>query len=97
MTTTTVRLEAALKARIEAAARRAGKTPHAFILEAISQTVDRVEYEHELHRLADERWATLVATGKTVSLDAATAYVRARGRGERPRKPRARKLGRRVT
>lgn len=94
MSTTTIRLEAALKARIDAAARRAGKSPHAFILEAIAQTVDRAEHEDELHRLADERWATLLTTGKTVTWDAATAYVRARGRGEHPRKPAARKLGR---
>lgn len=94
MSTTTIRLEAQLKARIEAAARRAGKSPHAFILEALSQTVEQVEHEDELHRLADERWATLLTTGKTVAWNDATAYVRARGRGERPRKPAARKLGR---
>lgn len=94
MSTTTIRLEAALKARIEAVARKAGKTPHAFILEAISQTVERAEHENELDRLADDRWATLLKTGKTVAWSDAAAYVRARGRGETPRKPAARKLGR---
>lgn len=94
MSTTTVRLEARLKARLAAAARRAGKTPHAFIVDAISQTVEQVEHEDELHRLADERWAALLATGKSVSWDASKAYVRARVRGGRPRKPAARKLGR---
>jgi predicted transcriptional regulator len=94
VSTTTIRLEAALKARIEAAARKAGKSPHAFILDAISQTVDQAEQEDELHQLANERWATLLKTGKTVAWDDATAYVRARGRGEHPRKPAARKLGR---
>jgi predicted transcriptional regulator len=94
MSTTTIRLEAALKARIEAAARKAGKSPHAFILDAISQTVDQAEQEDELHELANERWATLLKRGKTVAWSDATAYVRARGRGEQPRKPAARKLGR---
>jgi predicted transcriptional regulator len=94
MSTTTIRLERALKARLEAAARKAGKSPHAFILEAISQTVEQAEQADELQRLADERWATLLTTGKTVAWDDAAAYVRARGRGEHPRKPASRKLGR---
>ena len=43
MSTTTIRLEDDLKARINAAAAQAGKTAHAFILEAIAQTVEQVE------------------------------------------------------
>ena len=39
MSTTTIRLEDDLKARINAAAAQAGKTAHAFILEAIAQTL----------------------------------------------------------
>lgn len=94
MSTTTIRLEAALKARLAAAARRTGKTPHAFILEAISQSLDLAEQEDELERLAEERWAKLRSTGRTVSWEAATTYLRAKGRGERARRPVARKLGR---
>lgn len=94
MSTTTIRLDAALKARLAAAARRTGQTSHAFIVDAIAQTVARAEQEDELHRVADERWAKLMATGKSVAWGDATAYVRARARGERPRKPSARKLGR---
>lgn len=94
MSTTTIRLEAALKARLAAAARRAGKTPHAFILEAISQSLDRAEQEDDLERLAEERWAKLISTGRTVSWEAATTYLRTKGRGERARRPVARKLGR---
>ncbi len=93
-TTTTIRIEAALKARLAAAARRTGKSAHAFIVDAIEQTVERAEQEDELHRIADERWVKLLATGTSVSWDAAQAYVRARGRGKRPRKPAARKLAR---
>jgi len=94
MSTTTIRIDAALKARIAAVARRTGKSPHAFILDAISQTVERVEREDELHRIADERWATLLATGKTVSWDEAKAYLRAKSRSEHARKPATRRLGR---
>jgi predicted transcriptional regulator len=38
MTTTTIRIGDDLKARVAAAARRAEKTTHAFILDAIAQT-----------------------------------------------------------
>ena len=94
MTTTTIRIEDDLKARVAAAAERAGKTAHAFILDAIAQTVEQVELDEAFHRVADERWAKVLATGKTVPWDDAKAYLEARARGERPRKPVARKLGR---
>ena len=94
MSTTTIRIDSELKARIADVARRTGKTPHAFILEAISQTVERVEHEDELHRIADQRWATLLATGKTIPWDEAKAYLRAKSRGVQGRKPARRRLGR---
>lgn len=94
MSTTTIRIEDDLKARIAAAAERAGKTAHAFILDAIAQTVEQVELDDEFHRVADERWTKLLATGKTVPWDEAKSYLEARSRGQRPRKPVARKLGR---
>jgi predicted transcriptional regulator len=92
MSTTTVRLDPALKARLAAVARRVGKTPHALILEAISQTVEQAEFDDELHRLAEERWAAFLKTGKAVSWDDAKEYLRALGRGERPKRPVARKI-----
>jgi len=94
MSTTTIRIEDDLKARVAAAAERAGKTAHAFILDAIAQTVEQVELDDDFHRVADERWAKVLATGKTVPWNEAKAYLEARSRGERPRKPSARKLGR---
>ena len=94
MSTTTIRIEDDLKARVAAAAERAGKTPHAFILEAIAQTVEQAELDDEFHRLADRRWAKVLATGKTVSWDDAKTYLEARARGDRTRKPAARKLAR---
>jgi len=94
MTTTTIRIAEDLKARVSAAAERAGKTAHAFILDAITQTVEQAEVDEEFHRVADERWGKVLATGKTVPWNDAKAYLEARARGERPRKPVARKLGR---
>lgn len=94
MSTTTIRIDDELKARVAAAADRAGKTAHAFILDAIAKTLAQVELDDEFHRVADARWARVLATGKTVPWDAAKAYLEARSRGERPRNPAARKLGR---
>ena len=93
-TTTTIRIKGDLKARVAAAAERAGKTAHAFILDAIARTVEQVELDEAFHRVADERWAKVLATGKTVPWDAAKAWLEARSRGERARKPAARKPGR---
>jgi predicted transcriptional regulator len=88
--TTTIRIDDDLKARIAAAAERAGKTAHAFILDAIARTVERVELDEAFHRVADERWAEILATGKTVPWDEAKIWLEARSRGKRPRKPVAR-------
>jgi predicted transcriptional regulator len=92
MTTTTIRLEDDLKARIAAAAGLAGKTAHAFILEAISQTVEQVELDHEFHGLAAQRWAKIKTTGKTVSWDEARTYLQAKANGDSPKKPKSRNV-----
>ena len=76
MPTTTIRIEDELKARVATAAARAGKTAHAFILDAIAQTVEQAELDEAFHRDADERWANVLATGKTVPLDPAKAGAR---------------------
>jgi len=91
MSTTTIRIEDDLKARVAAAAQRAGKTAHAFILDAISQTVEQVELDNAFNATADQRWAKFQASGKTVPWDDAKAYLAARARGEPARKPAARK------
>jgi predicted transcriptional regulator len=91
MATTTIRLDEDLKARVADAAARAGKSAHAFILDAIATTVEQVELDEEFHRLAARRWAKVLATGKTVPWNDAKAWVEARSRGENPRRPAARK------
>ena len=93
MPTTTIRIEDDLKARVAAASERAGKTAHAFILDAIAQTVEQAELDDDFHRVADARWAKVLATGKTVPWADAKTYLEARARGERPRKPVGRRLG----
>lgn len=91
MATTTIRIDDELKMRMTAAAQSAGKTPHAFILDAIAATVEQVELETEFAAIAERRWASIVATGKTVPWEAATQHLLARSRGERTRRPFAQK------
>ena len=91
MSTTTIRLDHDLKARVAAAAKRAGKTPHGFIMDAIARTVEEAERDDEFHRLADERWAEFLANGKSVPWEEARKYLLARARVEKPPRPRARK------
>jgi len=92
MSTTTIRIEDDLKQRIASAAERAGKTAHAFIVEAIAQTVERAEAEEALHAVAEKRWAKFLATGETVSWDETKAYLSARAKGAKPTKPVARRI-----
>jgi len=92
MSTTTIRIEDELKARVAAVAGLSGKTTHAFIVDAIAQTVEQMEQDNAFHALADQRWDVILATGKTVPWEAARTYLQARANGESPRKPAARKL-----
>ncbi|SOE06133.1 Predicted transcriptional regulator [Variovorax sp. YR752] len=93
MSTTTIRIEDELKARIAAAAARSGRSSHAFILEALSDMVERSEMDEELHRIADKRWAALQRTGESVAWEDAKAYFQARAAGKKAHRPSARKLG----
>lgn len=92
MSTTTIRIDEELKSRVAAAAQRVGKTSHAFIVDAIARMVEQAELEEAFDRIADDRWAALLSSGKSVAWSGAKAWLDARARGERPRRPAARKL-----
>ena len=96
MTTTTIRIEEDMKLRVAAAAERAGKSAHAFIVDAIANTVEQTEIDDDFHNMADARWAKLLATGKSVPWSDAKAYLQARARGESARKPSAANFARKI-
>ena len=50
-------------------------------------TAEHAEPSDDFQRVADERWAQVLATGMTVPWEAARAYLEARARGEMPRRP----------
>lgn len=93
MSTTTIRIDEKLKARVAVAAARVGKTPHAFIVDAITENVEQADVDAEFHRLADARWTKVLATGKTVPWDEARGYLESRARGEHATRPSKRKSG----
>ena len=65
MSTTTIRLSEALKARVAAAAEGAGKSTHSFILEAIAEKTEQEE-RADFDELADARFSAILATGKAI-------------------------------
>lgn len=94
MSTTTIRLPDDLKARVAAAAERAGTTAHSFILEAIAEKADQEERRSDFHDLAEQRYAKIVASGKTIPWDQMRRYLEDRLAGKKVSRPTARKLAR---
>ncbi|MBI1890946.1 MAG: ribbon-helix-helix protein, CopG family [Burkholderiales bacterium] len=94
MSTTTIRLPDDLKARVAAAAERAGTTAHSFILEAIAEKAAQEEKRAEFQELAEQRYANIVATGKTISWDQMRLYLEDRLAGKKATRPKARKMAR---
>lgn len=92
MSTTTLRLPAPLKKRLDRLARDGQQTAHSLMLEAIERAVAEREEAQALERLASARWASLVKTGQVVEADAMKGFVRSVARGEPVSRPRGRKL-----
>lgn len=94
MSTTTIRLPEDLKVRISAAAKRAGTTSHSFILEAIAEKADQEERRADFNQVAEERYARIVASGKTIPWNEMRGYLEDRLAGRKAKRPSARKLAR---
>jgi predicted transcriptional regulator len=94
MSTTTIRLPQELKARVVAAAKRAGTTAHSFILEAIAERADEEERRSDFHDVAEKRYSRIAASGKTIPWSEMRAYLENRIAGKKARRPVAKKLAR---
>ena len=92
MSTTTIRLEDDLKERVGAAAARAGKTAHAFIRDAIAESVEQAEYEAEMDRICEERWAEFLKTGEAIPWEEVKAYMKQTAAGEKAERPVPRRI-----
>lgn len=94
MTTTTIRLPEDLKTRVASAAKHAGTTAHAFILEAIAEKTAQEERRTDFDAEAEARYARIVASGKTIPWKEMRHYLEARIAGKAVKRPSARKLAR---
>lgn len=94
MSTTTIRLPEDLKARVAAAAKRSGKTAHAFIIEAIAEKTEQDNLRADFDVVAENRYAGIVASGKTIPWEEMRGYLQDRLAGKVVKRPAARKLAR---
>ena len=94
MSTTTIRLTDKLKARVAQAAKRAGTTTHAFILDAIAEKAEQEDKRAAFDDQAEDRYAHIVATGKTIPWQEMRGYLEDRLAGKEVKRPVARKLAR---
>ncbi|MCD9004997.1 DUF1778 domain-containing protein [Luteimonas sp. XNQY3] len=92
MSTTTIRLPDALKARIAKAAEAAGTTSHHFILEAIAEKAELAERRADFHAEADQRWNEFLDTGQSIPWDEMRRYLTDRSHGKAGPRPVARKF-----
>jgi predicted transcriptional regulator len=95
MSTTTIRLPEELKARVAKAAKRTGASTHGFILEAIAEKAEQEERRADFDAVAEERYADIVSSGKTIPWQEMRSYLEERLAGNKARRPVARKLAQR--
>jgi hypothetical protein len=94
MPTTTIRMPEDLKALVAAAAKRSGTTSHGFILQAIAEKAEQENLRAKFDAVAEDRYAEIVSSGKTISWDAMRGYLEDRLVGKKAKRPVARKLAR---
>jgi len=94
VSTTTIRLPEDLKARFAAAAKRAGTTAHGSILEAIAEKADQAERRADFHDVAEQRYADLLASGKSIPWAKMRSYLEDRIAGKTFARPVAKRLAR---
>jgi len=94
MSTTTIRLPQNLKERVARAAERAGTTAHSFILEAIAEKAEQEERQGEFRDTAEQRYAEIVASGKTVPWKEMRRYLERRLTSNKVTQPKPRTLAR---
>ena len=94
MSTTTIRMSEDLKARVAAAAKRSGTTSHGFILEAIAEKAAQEELRADFDAVAEDRYANIVSSGKTIPWQEMRGYLESRIAGKGAKRPAARKLAR---
>ncbi|MGQ0586725.1 MAG: CopG family transcriptional regulator [Gammaproteobacteria bacterium] len=91
MGTTTIRIEKTLRARVRSAARRAGKSPHNFIVDAIEEQTRQAEVQQQFRDDATRRLLAIGKTGRTIPWKEMRAYLEKRLHGGASGRPKPRK------
>ncbi|MCC6333386.1 MAG: ribbon-helix-helix protein, CopG family [Myxococcales bacterium] len=87
-----LRLPSELLVRLSRLVEERDTSAHAFMLEAIREKIEAEEAQAEFHAAARRRLARMKRTGVGIPADEVFRYLRARAGGEKPRRPKARKL-----
>jgi predicted transcriptional regulator len=90
MAATSLKIPEELKRRIERLAGAANKTPHAFMVDVLSQEAQRAELRERFAEDAAISEKEAMESGKAVAVGAAFDYLEARAAGKPARRPRAR-------
>jgi predicted transcriptional regulator len=84
MSTTTIRIPEELEEKIARAAERFGKSPHSFILEAISEEAECEERRADFLATAEKRYDAIIASGTTIPWADMRKYLERRMKVEGP-------------
>ncbi len=88
---TTVKLTPRLKKRIAPLAKAAGKTPHAWMVEALAQQVEREEARNQFLAAGLESYAAVAAGEPVYAAGEVFDYLKAKLSGRKAKRPAARK------
>jgi predicted transcriptional regulator len=91
MSTTTIRLTEELKARVEAAAEKAGRSPHAFILSLIERGTEQAEQRASFVAEALAAREEFAQNGLGYDAEELHRYFAERAEGKKVRRPRPKK------
>jgi predicted transcriptional regulator len=92
MPTTTLKLPEELKERVASAAATAGKSPHAFMLEAIAVQTALAERRNAFVAAAHTAEQEVVQYGLVYDADEVFSYLHDKIKGKRTKRPKAVKL-----
>ena len=89
--TTSVKLPPRLKARINALARKSGRSAHSFIVEAVERHAEREERVQSFVREALAADADIERTGEVYRAEDVHAWLQRLARGPKARRPKPRR------
>jgi predicted transcriptional regulator len=89
---TTLKLPGDLKARLSALADAEGKTPHAYMVEALQQVAERAERRREYLEEGERRWRDYQRNGIAYAMEDVEPYILGIAAGKKPPRPKPLKV-----